>query len=80
MSEHEQLLDEARKFCDPTTGEVVERIPEELMRKLRGAKLTRGIYGKPSKRTQSNATWFVFLSSDIAERVLAELRQANRTR
>ena len=76
MSEHEQLLDEARSFCDPTTGEVLERIPEELMTRLRGVKLALGIPGKPSQRTQSEATWFVFLNSDIRDRVRAEWRKA----
>ncbi len=76
MSEHEQLLDEARRFCNPATGEVLERIPEELMTRLRAAKLALGIPGKPSQRTQSEATWFVFLNFDIQDRVLAEWRKA----
>ena len=40
-----KLLDEARRYCDQKTGEVVQRIPEELMDKLRAAKLARGIPG-----------------------------------
>ena len=43
MSKDEQLLDEARVFCDPSTGEVLKRIPEELMQKLRMAQLARGV-------------------------------------
>jgi len=80
MSEHQELLDEAQRFCDPTTGEVVQRIPEELMKTLREAKLARGISGKPSQRTESDATWFVFLNSEIRDRVLAEWRKANAAR
>ena len=77
MDEHQELLDEARRFCDPATGEVVERIPEELMKELRTAMLARGIPGRPSQRTGSSATWFVFLDEEIRERVLAEWRKAN---
>jgi hypothetical protein len=77
MSEHQELLEDARPFCDPETGEVLRRIPEELMKKLREAKLARGIPGKPSRRTESYATWFVFLTSEIRDRVLAEWRRAN---
>jgi hypothetical protein len=80
MSEHQELLDEARRFCDPTTGEVVQRIPEELMKTLRQAHLARGIPGKRSQRTESHATWYVFLNSEIRDRVLAEWRKANAAR
>ena len=80
MSEHQELLDEARRFCDPITGEVVQRIPEELMKTLREAKLARGIPGKPSQRTESHATWFVFLNSEIRDRALAEWRKASAAR
>ena len=80
MSEDQNLVDEARRYCDPTTGEVVQRIPEELMKKLREAKLARGIPGKPSQRTESHATWFVFLDSEIRDRVLPEWRKANAAR
>ena len=80
MSEDENLVDGARGYCDPTTGELVERIPEELMKKLREAKLARGIPGKPSQRTESKATWFVFLNSEIRDYVLAECRKANAAR
>ncbi len=80
MSEHQQLLDEARRFCDPATGEVLERMPEELMKKLRSVNLARGIPGKPSRRTESHATWFVFLNSEIRDRVLLEWRKANAGR
>ena len=34
MDNVDQLLNEARGFCDPSTGEVLQRIPEELMQKL----------------------------------------------
>ena len=71
MSEDEQLLDEARPFCDAATGEVVERMPEELMQRLRAAKLARGIPGQASQ-----ATWFVFLNSEIHDGVLVEYRKA----
>jgi len=80
MSEHQELLDEARRFCDPTTGEVVQRIPGKLMKTLREAKLARGISGRPSQRTESHATWFVFLNGEIRDRVLAEWRKANAAR
>ncbi len=80
VSEDEQLLDEARPFCDSASGEVIERMPEELMKKLRAGKLARGIRGKPSRRTESHATWFVFLNSEIQDRVLLEWRKANATR
>ncbi len=75
VSEHEQLLNEARPFCDPATGEVVKRIPEELMQRLRAAKLARGIRNKPGRRTNSQATWFVFLSEEIRDRVLGKRRK-----
>ena len=80
MKEHEQLLGEARDFCDATTGEVLQRIPDELMNKLRAAKLARGVPGKRSERTETYATWFVFLSDGIREQVLAKWREANRQR
>jgi len=79
MSE-EELLAEARAFCDPETGEVIERIPGELMEKLRATKLARGIPGRPSDRTQSYATWFVFLNDEIRDRVLAEWRKVSKAR
>ena len=77
-----RLLDEARRFCDPATGEVVERIPEDLMKKLRNAKLARGIPGKPNPDTESQATWFVFFDAEIRARVLADVRRvrANQRR
>jgi len=80
MKEHEQLLKEARDFCDPTTGEVLQRIPEELINQLRAAKLAKGIPGGRSERTETYATWFVFFSDDIREEVLAKWREANRQR
>ena len=80
MNDHQQLLDEARQFCDPTTGEVAERIPEDLMGKLRAAKLARGIPGTRGQRTESYATWFVFLNDEIRERVLAEWRKVSSAR
>ena len=76
VSEDEQLLDEARPFCDSASGEVVERIPEELMQRLRAAKLAKGIPGKASRRSNSQATWFVFLNSEIRDGVLIECRKA----
>ena len=80
MRNHEQLLDEARQFCDPKTGEVVQRIPDELMQKLREAQLARGIPGRRSSRTDSHATWFVFLTDDIRDQFLDEWRAVKRTR
>jgi len=74
MDDHQRLLEEARKFCDPATGEVFNRIPDELMRRLRDANLARGIHGVPSKRTVAGATWFVFLNAEIRDRVLSERR------
>ena len=56
MDDHQHLLEEAREFCDPVTGEVINRIPDELMRRLREAKLARGIHGVPSKHTVAGAT------------------------
>ena len=80
MTEHEELLREARNFCDPTTGEVLQRIPGELMNKLRAAKLARGVPGRRSERTETCATWFVFLSDDIRAQVLVKWRESNRQR
>lgn len=80
MKEHEQLLEEARTFCDPTTGEVLQRIPEGLMNKLRAAKLTRGVPGRPNERTETYATWCVFLNDEIRDQVMARWREANRLR
>ena len=74
MDGHQHLLEEAREFCDPVTGEVINRIPDELMSRLRAAKLARGIHGVPSKHTVAGATWFVFLNAEIRDRVLAERR------
>ena len=53
---------------------MINRIPDELMRRLREAKLARGIHGVPSKRTVAGATWFVFLNAEIRDRVLSERR------
>ena len=78
MSKDDQLLDEARGFCDPSTGEVLQCIPEELMQKLRMAQPARGVPGKASKHTESYATWFVFLNSDIRDHVMSEWRLAHR--
>ena len=75
MTEHQDLLEAAREYCDPKTGEVLERIPDELMKQLRAAMLARGIPGKPSQRTGSSATWFVFLNGEIKDRVLAMWRR-----
>ncbi len=79
MTGCQPLLDEARRFCDPATGEVVELIPEELMRQLRAAKLGVGIWGKECQ-TATNAKWFVFLTDDIRDQALTEWRRANRKR
>lgn len=79
MNEHQHLLDEASKFCNPTTGEVVELIPEELMRRLRDAKLAIGIPGKGSLTT-ARAKWIVFLNAEIRDQGLAQWREVNRQR
>ena len=79
MSDQE-LLAAAREYCDPETGEVVRRIPEPLMRKLRDAKLARGIRGKRSSKTDTNATWFVFLNAAIRDTRLQEWRKENKRR
>ena len=76
MTKDDELLDEARQYCDANTGEVLRRIPEELMQKLRKAKLARGIPGKASKHTDSYATWYVFLNSDIRADVMNAWRVA----
>jgi hypothetical protein len=80
MTEQQQLLDAVRGYCDPRTGEVLERIPDELMNKLRAAKLAKGIPRRPSKRTGSSATWYVFLNGDIKDRVLALRRRPKQGR
>ena len=79
MSEHQRLLEEARRFCDPATGEVVELIPEELMRELRAAKLALGIWGQET-RTATTAKWFVFLDDDIRDQAVRKWREANHAR
>jgi hypothetical protein len=79
MNEHQHLLDEARKFCNPTTGEVVELIPEELMKLLRAAKLAIGIPGEAS-RTSARAKWIVFLNAEIRDQAVTHWREANRQR
>jgi hypothetical protein len=79
MNEHQRLLDEARRFCDPATGEVIELIPEELMKQLRVAKLAVGIPGEVSQ-TATSAKWFVFLDDDIRKGVVSQWREANRKR
>ena len=80
MSDNAQLLEQAQKFCDAETGEVIERIPEELMKELRQAKLARGVPGNRSKKTDSFATWYVFFTDEIRDRVMKEWRDANRSR
>lgn len=80
MPTNEDLLDEARPFCDPSTGEVLQRIPEELMQRLRAAHLARGIPGRRSPHTQSFATWFVFFNEEIRASVLNEYLTAQRKR
>ena len=79
MNEHQHLLDEARRFCNPTTGEVVELIPEELMRLLRAAKLAVGIPGEAS-RTATSAKWIVLFNDDIRDQALMQWREAKRQR
>ena len=53
MDDHQRLLEEAREFCDPATGEVINRIPDELI--IAG-------YAKPnwlvaSTAFRANAQW-----------------------
>ncbi len=79
MTEKQDLLEAAQEYCDPKTGEVLQRIPDELMKQLRVAMLARGIPGKPSQRTGSSATWFVFLNGEIRDRVLARRRRPKGT-
>ena len=79
MNEHQHLLDEARRFCNPTTGEVVELIPEELMRLLRAAKLAVGIPGEAS-RTATSAKWIVFFDDEIRDQALTQWREARHKR
>jgi hypothetical protein len=74
----EELLNEARAYCDPNTGEVVKRMPEKLMRQLRDARLARGIHGRRSEATKSQATWFVFLNDNIRDLILREWRTASK--
>ena len=50
------------------------------MKKLRAAQLARGIPGRRNERTETYATWFVFLTDDIREQVLVKWREANRQR
>ncbi len=76
----EELLTAAREYCDPETGEVIKRIPEALMRKLRDANLARGIRGKRSTKTDTSATWFVFLDAAIRDARLLEWRESNKRR
>ncbi len=79
MNEHQGLLDEARRFCNPATGEVIELIPEELMSRLRAAKLAIGIAGEPSQ-TAASAKWIVFLDDEIREQAVTRWRAAQRRR
>ncbi|MGE0760432.1 MAG: hypothetical protein AB7F89_12050 [Pirellulaceae bacterium] len=76
----QDLLGEVREFCNPTTGEVLQRIPDDTMQRLRAAKLARGVPRCKSDNTHTNATWYVFLTDDIRQRVLAEIRAANHKR
>lgn len=80
MQLHEDLLNQARPFCNPETGEVVRRLPDEIMQQLRAAKLARGIPCRRSQNTQTYATWFVFFNDQIRDRVLREFREANTKR
>ncbi|MHB0958586.1 MAG: hypothetical protein ACYC0X_16445 [Pirellulaceae bacterium] len=79
MNEHQRLLDEARRFCNPETGEVIELIPEELMRPLRAAKMAVGIWGEASQ-TATTAKWYVFLDDQIRDQVVKQWREVNRKR
>jgi hypothetical protein len=79
MNEHQDLLDEALSFCDPTTGEVVELIPEELMRRLRAAKLAVGIPREVS-RTTARAKWIVFLNTEIRDQAVTQWRATKHQR
>jgi hypothetical protein len=79
MNERQHLLDEARRFCNPTTGEVVELIPEELMRLLRDTKLAVGIPGEVSQ-TSTSAKWIVFLNNEIRNQASTQWREAKRRR
>ena len=64
---------------DPATGEVVEMIPGDLMRRLRAAKLALGIWGQVS-RTATTARWFVFLDDHIRDQILMQWRETNQKR
>jgi hypothetical protein len=77
MDERERLLNEARKFCDPVSGEVVERIPDDLMQRLRAARLAVGIRGEETLIATS-AKWFVFLNDDIRDHVSPRWREERR--
>jgi hypothetical protein len=74
MEDHSRLLEEAAGYCNLETGEVVSRMPSELMTALRAAKLARGVVGRRNERTESTATWFVFFSDGIRNDVLTKVR------
>jgi hypothetical protein len=80
MPANEDLLAEARPYCDAETGEVLERIPDELMTRLRAAKLARGVPGLKNQKLQTHAGWYVFFSDQIRERVTVACREANHKR
>jgi hypothetical protein len=80
MPDHQDLLDEARPYCDASTGEVLERIPDDLMRRLRAARLARGVPRLKNQNTQTQATWYVFLTDQIREQITVACRDANSQR
>ena len=80
MQDHRELLNLPRPFCDPATGEVVQRLPDKLMLQLCAANLARGIPGCQSNHTQTGGTWFVFFTDEIRDQVLLGFREANYNR
>jgi hypothetical protein len=80
MQPNQDLLGEAIPYCDATTGEVRERIPEELMQRLRRAKLAVGVGGRRAERCGTSATWFVFFNEAIRAQALERYRAHRRRR
>ena len=72
MNDHQRLLNEAARFCNPTTGEVVELIPEELMKLLPRREISSGIWGEQGQ-TATNAKWYVFLDDDIRDQAFSKM-------
>ena len=75
---NQSLLEQAEPYCDAATGEVLKRMPAELMQQLREAKLAVGVGSRPSERTETSATWFVFFSDEIRQTALAASRKRRR--